>query len=118
VRGTGRITREIAAQGLRMLGVDEAGLDGTDRRILEILVRHGGAAVGVKTIAVAVGEEEDTIENVYEPFLIQAGYLVKTPRGRLASEAAWRHLGKTAPAGVAAAEHDPQAPRQLRLELG
>src|SRR5207248_670777 len=82
VRGEGRVTEPIAAEGLRMLGVDDAGLDGTDRKILEVLVRHGGEPVGLKTIAVAVGEEEDTIEDVYEPFLMQMGYLVKTPRGR------------------------------------
>jgi Holliday junction DNA helicase RuvB len=96
VRGEGRVTREVALEGLGMLGVDEAGLDATDRRILEVLVRGGGEPVGLKTIAVAVGEEEGTIEDVYEPFLIQRGYLVKTPRGRRPSELAWRHLGLAA----------------------
>ncbi|HVY62752.1 MAG TPA: Holliday junction branch migration DNA helicase RuvB [Planctomycetota bacterium] len=122
VRGKGRVTREIATLGLRMLGVDEAGLDGTDRKILEALVRQGGLPVGLKTIAVAVGEEEDTIEDVYEPFLIQAGYLVKTPRGRRPSELAWRHLGKKAPAAAIAleGERSPDSlppSRQLHLDL-
>ncbi len=98
VRGAGRVTREVAESGLRMLGVDEHGLDGTDRKILDVLVRHGGAPVGLKTIAVVVGEEEGTIEDVYEPFLIQRGFLSKTPRGRRPGDLAWRHLGLVAPA--------------------
>jgi Holliday junction DNA helicase RuvB len=102
VRGEGRVTREVAVTGLRMLGVDDAGLDGTDRRILEALCRHGGQPVGLKTISVAVGEEEDTIEDVYEPFLIQEGFLVKTPRGRRPGDRAWKHLGKAAPPPPAA----------------
>jgi len=97
VKGAGKITREVARMGLSMLGVDEAGLDGTDRRILQALVRHGGQPIGLKTIAVAVGEEEDTIEDVYEPFLIQEGFLVKTPRGRRPGDRAWKHLGLAEP---------------------
>ena len=93
VRAARRVTLELAAEGLAMLGVDEAGLDATDRRILEVLGRHGGGPLGLKTIAVAVGEEEGTIEDVYEPYLIQRGFLVKTPRGRCASETAFAHLG-------------------------
>ncbi len=92
VEGEGVITEEIAAQGLRMLGVDEHGLCAMDRKIIEVLLRAGGGPVGLKTIAVAVGEEPDTIEDVYEPYLIQAGYLQKTPRGRVAAALAYEHF--------------------------
>ncbi|GIW70897.1 MAG: Holliday junction ATP-dependent DNA helicase RuvB [Planctomycetota bacterium] len=97
VRGRGAITRSIAEQGLGMLGVDEAGLDAMDRKILGVLCRHGGGPLGLKTIAVAVGETEGTIEEVYEPYLIRRGLLVKTPRGRCATAAAFSHLGFKAP---------------------
>ena len=70
-----------------------------DRRILEAVARHGGGPVGIKTIAVSVDETEDTVENVYEPYLIQQGYLTKTPRGRVLTEAAYRVLGEAPPAG-------------------
>jgi len=93
VRGEGRVTSEVATEGLAMLGVDVAGLDATDRKVLETLIRQGGGPLGLKTVAVAVGEEEETLEEVYEPYLIQAGFLVKTPRGRVATPAAWSHLG-------------------------
>lgn len=79
---TGLIEKKIAMQGLKMLGVDEKGLDKTDRRILQTIIDYGGGPVGLKTLAVAVSEEEDSIESVYEPFLIQEGYLLKTSRGR------------------------------------
>ena len=88
----GRVNVKVAEEGLRMLGIDEAGLDGMDRRILQALVRHGGGPLGVKTIAVSVGETEDTIEDVYEPYLIRRGFLRKTPRGRQATRAAFDHL--------------------------
>lgn len=93
VHAQGIIDDKIALRGLGMLGVDEHGLDHTDRKILQTLMLHGGGPVGVKTIAVAVGEEEDTIESVYEPFLIQEGYLQKTPRGRKIGEKAYQVLG-------------------------
>lgn len=92
VRGNDIITEEVAHMGLRMLGVDENGLGEMDRKILEILIRYGGP-VGLKTIAVSVSEEEDTIEEVYESYLIQRGYLDKTPRGRVATKLAYEHLG-------------------------
>jgi Holliday junction DNA helicase RuvB len=107
VRGAPRIGRDLAADCLRMLGVDEAGLDATDRRILDVLVRQGGEPVGLKTIAVAVGEEEGTIEDVYEPFLIQRGFLVKTPRGRRPSDLAFRHLGALKHAAATRSLFDP-----------
>jgi Holliday junction DNA helicase RuvB len=92
VRSYGRITTELAVEGLRMLGIDDSGLDAMDRRILRTLIRHGGGPLGLKTIAVSVGETEDTIEDVYEPYLIQQGFLKKTPRGRVAARAAFDHM--------------------------
>jgi Holliday junction DNA helicase RuvB len=93
VEGGGDVTVEIARRGLAMLGVDERGLDRMDRQILDALLKHGGGPVGLKTIAVTVGEEEDTIEEVYEPFLIQQGFLRKTPKGRCLSPGGREALG-------------------------
>ena len=95
---------EILVACLEREGVDEAGLDAMDRRILQALISHRGNPVGVKTIAVMVGEEEDTIEEVYEPFLIQEGYVLKTSRGRLLGAKGYEHLGLKPPAQV---EGDP-----------
>jgi Holliday junction DNA helicase RuvB len=97
VKGNNVITKDIAFQGLDMLGVDEHGLCAMDRRILAALSRHGGGAVGLKTVAVSVDETEDTIENVYEPYLIQQGYVTKTPRGRVLTEAGYQVIGENAP---------------------
>jgi Holliday junction DNA helicase RuvB len=94
VEGAGKVNAEMAHRGLAMLGVDDHGLDRTDREILESIRKHGGGPVGIKTIAVTVGEEEDTIEEVYEPFLIQQGYVQKTPKGRCLSPAGWEALGE------------------------
>jgi Holliday junction DNA helicase RuvB len=91
VEGDNRITEAIARKGLGMLGVDEHGLDIMDRKIISCLLSHGGA-VGLKTISISVGESEDTIEEVYEPYLIQQGFLKKTPRGRVPSELAYKHF--------------------------
>jgi holliday junction DNA helicase RuvB len=94
VRGDGRVDRTTAAAGLTLFGVDELGLDKVDRSILAaVCQRFGGGPVGLSTLAVSIGEEPDTIEDVYEPFLIQVGLLMRTPRGRVATPAAWRHLG-------------------------
>lgn len=93
VTGDGIVTDFIAAETLRMLGVDAGGLTEMDRRILETLVRHDGGPVGLKTLAVTVGETEDTLENVYEPFLIREGYLVKTPAGRKLAPRGWEAAG-------------------------
>lgn len=94
VRSDGVIDAPTADDALDLLGIDAAGLDEMDRRILEILCkRFGGGPSGLKTIAVAVGEEPDTLEEVHEPFLIQQGFLQRTPKGRVAAERAWRHLG-------------------------
>lgn len=89
------IDREGAARALARLEVDEAGFDAMDRRLLlAIIDRFDGGPVGLDTLAASVGEERDTIEEVYEPFLLQEGYLVRTPRGRVATPKAYRHLGR------------------------
>lgn len=99
VRGNGVITRDLADEGLRLLEVDELGLDRVDRRLLEtIMVKFGGGPVGVETLAAATGEEVETIEDVYEPYLIQIGFLQRTPRGRMATRPAYEHLGVPYPA--------------------
>jgi holliday junction DNA helicase RuvB len=92
VQSAKRITRPIALEALGMLGVDDAGLEEMDRKILKTLVTHSGP-VGLKTLAVAVGEEEGTIEEVYEPYLIQNNFLIRTSRGRKATEKAAKHMG-------------------------
>jgi Holliday junction DNA helicase RuvB len=94
VRGDGRITRALADRALAMLEIDESGLDEMDKRILEaVIVKFGGGPVGVSSLAVAVGEEPDTIEEVYEPYLIMEGYLQRTPQGRICTELSYRKLG-------------------------
>jgi Holliday junction DNA helicase RuvB len=94
VRHQGRITGAIADQALAILEIDENGLDEMDKRILEtIIVKFGGGPVGVNSLAVAVGEESDTIEEVYEPYLIMEGYLNRTPQGRVATELGFKKLG-------------------------
>jgi holliday junction DNA helicase RuvB len=98
VRGTGHIDARVAAEALDLLEVDAAGLDRLDREILRaICAKFGGGPVGLSTLAVAVGEEADTIEDVYEPYLLQQGFLKRTPRGRVATEAAFAHLGLEPP---------------------
>jgi Holliday junction DNA helicase RuvB len=94
VRHDGRITKDVADKALAMLEIDENGLDEMDKRILEaIIVKFGGGPVGVNSLAVAVGEEPDTIEEVYEPYLIMEGYLNRTPQGRVATELSYKKLG-------------------------
>lgn len=93
VKAKGKIDRKVAIEALKMLDVDEIGLDEMDKRILDVIIqKFKGGPVGINTIAVAVGEEEDTIEEVYEPFLIQEGLLSRTPRGRIATDLAYQHL--------------------------
>ena len=102
VRGDGRITAPMADQALAMLEIDENGLDEMDKRILEaIIVKFSGGPVGVGSLAVAVGEEPDTIEEVYEPYLIMEGYLKRTPQGRVATELSYQKLRLQPPAGGA-----------------
>jgi Holliday junction DNA helicase RuvB len=92
-----KITKEVANHALQRLDVDEKGLDEMDKRILlTIIEKYQGGPVGLNTIAVAVGEESDTIEEVYEPFLIQQGFLNRTPRGRTATISAYEHFGLSA----------------------
>lgn len=100
VRHDGCITGEVACQALGLLEVDEEGLDKVDREILKLIIeKFDGGPVGLGTLAVAVGEERDTIEDVYEPYLLQRGLIQRTPRGRVATRLAYEHLGADAPAG-------------------
>ena len=96
------VDAEVADAALNRLEVDERGLDAMDRRYLgAIAENYGGGPVGVETMAAALSEQRDTIEEVIEPYLIQQGFLMRTPRGRVLAEAAYAHLGLTAPPGVA-----------------
>src|SRR5580700_9984431 len=100
VRHDGRITVAVADQALAMLEIDQNGLDEMDKRILEaVIVKFGGGPVGVNSLAVAVGEEPDTLEEVYEPYLIMEGYLKRTPQGRVATELSYKKLGLRAHKG-------------------
>lgn len=95
VRGRGRITAQVADAALNMLGVDQLGFDEMDRRILTAIIdRFQGGPIGLETLATMVCEEKNTLEDVYEPFLIQAGFLIRTPRGRMATKAAYEHFGR------------------------
>jgi len=95
IKGNGTIDMEISKYGLEALNVDKKGLDQMDIKILDVIIeKFNGGPVGLTTIATAVGENAGTIEEVYEPFLIQEGYIMRTPRGRKVTEAAYRHLGK------------------------
>jgi Holliday junction DNA helicase RuvB len=105
VRADGVITRDVTDAALKMLGVDEKGFDKMDRRILlTVIEKFDGGPVGIDTISAAVGEERDTLEDVYEPYLIQEGYLHRTPRGRVATRLAYEHFNLT-----------PRGPRQMDL---
>ncbi len=98
VQGDGTITAVSAAQGLDMLAVDDRGFDSMDRKLLRTVIDHfQGGPVGLDSLAAAVSEERDTIEDVLEPYLIQQGFLVRTPRGRIATERAYHHFGLTKP---------------------
>jgi Holliday junction DNA helicase RuvB len=102
VRSDGTVTLPIAQAALDLFEVDESGLDRLDRGVLDVLCRRfGGGPVGLSTLAVAVGEERETVEEVAEPFLVRSGLLARTPRGRIATPAAWHHLGLTPPPGHA-----------------
>jgi Holliday junction DNA helicase RuvB len=98
VRGDGRITDDAAAQALKLLQIDDLGLDTVDRLLLETLVKKfGGGPVGLNTLAIAIGEEEETLNDVLEPYLIQIGFISRTPRGRVATPRAFEHLGVKTP---------------------
>ena len=104
----------MAKVGLELFQVDELGLDKLDRAILEATCcRFGGGPVGLSTLAVAVGEAPETVEDVYEPFLLQLGMLMRTPRGRVATPLAWQHLGLPPPAGTPG----PVRPSRRRTEM-
>ncbi len=110
VRADGVCTVEVARSALELYEVDVLGLDRLDRAVLDALCRRfGGGPVGLSTLAVAVGEERETVEEVAEPFLVRTGMLARTPRGRVATAAAWEHLGLTAPTGAEATLFDGTA---------
>ena len=99
VRGDGTISHATARDGLAVFGVDGRGLDKVDRAILHAICQQfGGGPVGLSTVAISVGEQPETMEDMYEPFLIQQGLIARTPRGRIAMPAAWQHIGLTPPA--------------------
>jgi Holliday junction DNA helicase RuvB len=100
VEGDGRLTKAIVEKTLARLEVDARGLDAMDRKMLTIIIdTYGGGPVGLDAVAAAVGEERDTLEDVYEPFLVREGFIGRTPRGRVALPAAWEHLGRARPGG-------------------
>jgi Holliday junction DNA helicase RuvB len=100
VKGKGEITHTLTHQALSMLEIDDMGLDGLDKRLLlAVIEKHSGGPVGVETIASTISEDTGTLEDVVEPYLLQIGFLKRTPRGRIATAAAYIHLGKTPPAG-------------------
>jgi len=110
VRGDGRITVDIAREALDMLEIDELGLDHTDRTMLKAMIeRFGGGPVGLDTLAATTGEDTATIEDVYEPYLLQLGFLMRTPRGRVCTKAAYDHMGVTMP--------QPVENKQIRMDL-
>ncbi len=99
VRGDGKITSKVASDALDLLEVDQFGLEKLDRTILEVLIRNfGGGPVGLETLASSIGEDAGTIEDVYEPYLLKTGFIVRTPRGRVAAPSAYEHLGYDIPA--------------------
>jgi Holliday junction DNA helicase RuvB len=118
LRADGVVNVSTARAALKVYDVDEAGLDRLDKAVLKALVESfGGGPVGLSTIAVAVGEQPDTVEEVVEPFLVRAGYLARTPRGRVATAAAWLHLGKNPPNGTFGSGADP-APDLFSVRRG
>jgi Holliday junction DNA helicase RuvB len=99
VKADGKINNEVTDRALSLMEIDEHGLDQVDRRILEVIIdKFKGGPVGLTTLAAASGEEISTIEDIYEPYLLQIGFLQRTPRGRTATEATYRHLGIEPPA--------------------
>ena len=112
VRGDGVITRAVAAEALNLLEIDELGLDRTDRAMLmTIIKKFGGGPVGLDTLAASTGEDAGTIEDVYEPYLMQLGFMMRTPRGRVLTPAAYEHMKQPMP------REDGPAVEQLRFEF-
>jgi len=111
IRADGVVTEPVAREALQLLEVDERGLDEMDRRLLEALImKYQGGPVGIQTLAVVVGEEAGTLEDVYEPYLIQEGFLKRTSRGREATPLAWSHLGLAPASGAGPASPQPELP--------
>jgi Holliday junction DNA helicase RuvB len=109
VKSGGVITGEVAKEAIAMQGVDELGLDKTDRTMLTTMMdKFGGGPVGLDTLAATTGEDAITIEDVYEPYLMQLGFLMRTPRGRVCTPAAWEHMGRIQPGAADA---------QVKMEL-
>jgi Holliday junction DNA helicase RuvB len=109
VKHDGRVTVPVAKEALAALDVDDVGLDGEDRKLISAIVdKFSGGPVGLETLAAAISDDAETIEDVYEPFLLQEGYLKRTPRGRVATERAYRHLGRTPPSSAATLWEDSQ----------
>ena len=105
VKSDGRVTQTIARRAMEMLNIDEQGFDTQDRKLLlTIIEKFDGGPVGVDSLAAAIGEERGTIEDVVEPYLIQQGFLMRSPRGRMATNAAWRYLGLKSPQQQSAAD--------------
>ena len=110
VKAGGRVSLSVAQEALDMLEVDELGLDRTDRSMLLTMIeKFGGGPVGLDTLAASTGEDAGTIEDVYEPYLLQLGFIMRTPRGRIAAPAAYEHLGLAAPR--------PAQPGQVKMDL-
>lgn len=113
VKGGGVITRDVAREALTLLDVDELGLDKTDRTMLACMMdKFGGGPVGLDTLAATTGEDAVTIEDVYEPYLMQLGFLMRTPRGRICTPAAWAHMKRAMPAAA-----PEEASGQMKMEL-
>ena len=111
IKADGVVTLPVTIEGLRLLAVDERGLDEMDRRFLDALItKYQGGPVGLNTLAVVVGEEAATLEDVYEPFLVQEGFVKRTSRGREATALAYEHLGHRAPAARASRAAQPELP--------
>jgi Holliday junction DNA helicase RuvB len=101
VKADGKITKDLAIVALKQLSIDEAGLDEIDRKILTFIIeKYGGGPVGLNTIAAAIAEEQSTLEDVYEPYLMQSGFLARTSRGRVVTESGYKHLGKEIPGNL------------------
>ena len=112
VKAAGEISLEVAREAIAMQGVDELGLDGTDRKVLSCMMdKFGGGPVGLDTLAATTGEDAVTIEDVYEPFLMQLGFLMRTPRGRVCTPAAWEHMKRTPPKPAASDD------AQMKMEI-
>ena len=117
VKADGTVDKAVADAALRMLDVDPLGFDVMDRKLLlAVIERFSGGPVGVENLAAAIGEERDTIEDVLEPYLIQQGYLQRTPRGRMATLLAYRHFGIVAPPSIGGASGDLWSPDSAREE--